>query len=403
MKKTLLTVTGIWLMVISLSMGWNLYSLRSEHEKRLLQATRTLYDQMVVARQWNSFHNGVYVKITDQVQPNPHLKDPERDLSCSGFSLTKINPAFMTRLLSERTGKELGIEFRVPGLNPLNPSNTPDEWEKKALIDFTENNIPEKYELISQENDSYFIYMKSLKAEASCLSCHTEKGYKLNDIVGGIRIKLFNPGKPEVKPVILGYVILGILGLGLILFFGQRLVRAYDTIQHQAVFDGLTNIPNRRHFNDRMAMEIRRARRLQKPLAVIMADIDHFKAYNDFYGHAKGDEVLIRVAQAFQSALKRPEDFCARYGGEEFIVLLPDTDENGAAFMADRILDQVRGLNIPHEKSLVRPVVTVSLGVGISVSGAEDADSLIRRADSALYQAKNNGKDRFEIFREIRK
>ena len=356
---------------------------------------------MVITRSWNSLHNGVYVKITDQTKPNPYLKDPERDLQCEGFSLTKINPALMTREISDMTGRDGGARFHVSGLNPLNPQNKPDEWEKKALEDFTKKTAIEKSEFLFDGQNRYFMYMKGLTSEASCLVCHTEKGYRLNEIIGGISIKIFNPSKPDFLPLLFGHLLIGGLGLIIILFSGAKLIKAYDTIAHQAAFDALTNIPNRRYFNERMTMELKRTRRLGTPISIIMADIDHFKGYNDFYGHDKGDNVLVRVAGTIKETLRRPVDFCARYGGEEFIIVLPETDEKGAVHIAGVILEQVRNLNIRHERSLVADVVTISLGIASETKAVSDHETMIRNADTALYKAKSSGKNRFEIFQSF--
>jgi diguanylate cyclase (GGDEF)-like protein len=132
-----------------------------------------------------------------------------------------------------------------------------------------------------------------------------------------------------------------------------------------------------------------------------MADIAHFKGYNDFYGHDRGDDVLVRVAGAIKGALQRPVDFCARYGGEEFIVVLPDTDEKGAIHVVKKILEQVRALNIRHERSMVAEFVTISLGIFSDTQTASDHETLIRNADTALYKAKSNGKNRFEVFGSV--
>lgn len=397
MKKPFFGVVCIWLAVLCLSFFWNFHSLLSNQEKLILQTAKTLFDQMIITRRWNSLHNGVYVKVTDQTQPNPYLKDPERDLQCQGFSLTKINPALMTREISEMTDKKLGALFHVSGLNPLNPHNKPDEWEKKALEEFSKKISIEKSEFILDGRNHYFIFMKGLTSEASCLVCHTEKEYTPDGIIGGISIKIFNPPKPDFFPILTGHLIIGGLGFIIILFSGTKLIKAYETIQHQAVFDALTHLPNRRYFNERMVMELKRAKRLKAPISVIMADIDHFKAYNDFYGHDKGDEVLVRVAGAIKETLQRPVDFCARYGGEEFIVVLPDTDERGAVHVVQQILEQVRALNIRHERSMVAEFVTISLGIFSDANS--DHETLIKNADTALYKAKANGKNRFEVFR----
>ncbi len=398
MKNKLYSVVAFWLLIVSISAYWNITSIKSNQYALIFQTAKTLFDQMVITRQWNSSLNGIYVKVSDQTKPNIYLDDPQRDLLCGGISLTKMNPAFMTRQISELTNKKLGIQFHVAGLNPLRPGNRPDAWEKKALENFSNNKIVEKGEMISKPNETFFRYMKGLKAEQSCLACHTEKGYKLNDILGGISVKIFNPPKANIIPIIFGHLFIGVIGLFFIFFSGFKLIGAYKIINHQATFDALTSIPNRRYFNDRTLMEVSRARRLGNPLSIIMADIDNFKEYNDCYGHDKGDEALISVANAIKNTLKRPSDFCARYGGEEFIIILPETDKDGAAHVAEQLIGNVRNLNIKHEKSTVEKTLTISLGVATEINVSRRYEDILKKADQALYKAKSMGKNRYEYF-----
>ncbi len=398
MKIKLIGVLIIWGSIIAFSLYWNIQSTRSNQARLTLQTAQTLFDQMVITRQWNSNHNGVYVKITDQTQPNPYLVDEQRDLNCDGILVTKINPAYMTRQLSEMSDKNMGVQFHVAGLKPLRPGNEPNAWERVALENFSKGKGKEKGELIKRDKDKYFLYMKALIAEPSCISCHAQKGYKEGDVLGGISIKILNPEKAKLFPIILGHLIIGGLGALFILMSGLKLIEAYKTIHHQAIFDGLTNIHNRRYFNDRITMEVKRAQRLSFPFSVIMIDIDNFKNYNDYYGHVVGDKALILIAQSIKSTLNRPVDFCARYGGEEFIIILPETDEAGAIHIAKNLLSNIRQLNLPHEKSTISDVVTVSLGIATETCITCSADEIVKMADNALYLAKANGKDRFKVF-----
>lgn len=162
--------------------------------------------------------------------------------------------------------------------------------------------------------------------------------------------------------------------------------------------DGLTGVPNRRCFDAALQKEWLRARRDGQPLSALMIDIDHFKAYNDTYGHLQGDLCLRQVAQAIVSALKRSGDFAARYGGEEFVVLLPNTDLAGALSTAGIIRANVRSAAIEHSSSPVSPHVTVSIGIsGIVPTMDIDPDALVAAADVALYQAKSGGRNRVEV------
>ena len=172
--------------------------------------------------------------------------------------------------------------------------------------------------------------------------------------------------------------------------------RQADAMRELTMTDALTGVSNRRHFNETMAIEWRRCGRLIMPLAVIMIDIDHFKQYNDHYGHQMGDTCLQQVAAAMKRCAARPQDLLARYGGEEFILLLPQEGLDGAEVVAQRILDEVRRLRQPHAIAPTAPYVTVSMGLA-SVTPQEniDPDSLIRTADSLLYRAKHTGRNRY--------
>jgi diguanylate cyclase (GGDEF)-like protein len=172
--------------------------------------------------------------------------------------------------------------------------------------------------------------------------------------------------------------------------------RQSDALREMSLTDGLTGVANRRNFNHTMENEWRRCARAGLPLALIMADIDCFKLYNDHYGHLAGDACLQQVSAAMGRCAGRPPDLLARYGGEEFIILLPQENWQGAEVVAQRILDEVRGLALPHAASTVGPHVTVSMGVAsmMPTEGNESA-VLIRAVDALLYRAKGEGRDRY--------
>ncbi len=162
--------------------------------------------------------------------------------------------------------------------------------------------------------------------------------------------------------------------------------------------DGLTGLSNRHKFDQVWAQEWQRAVRQGLPLAVVMIDVDHFKTYNDHFGHPAGDECLRRLAAVLARSVRRAGELAARYGGEEFVVVLPGVDENGALQEAERIRTEVFQLGIPHGGSSAAPVVTVSLGVAARVpQRAEGLYQLLQEADDALYQAKNSGRNRVRV------
>jgi len=159
--------------------------------------------------------------------------------------------------------------------------------------------------------------------------------------------------------------------------------------------DALTGIANRRYFDQEFAKQWQWSLRKQRSLAVIMFDIDFFKAYNDNYGHPQGDIALRVVAQALKAAQLRPLDTVCRYGGEEFVLILSETDVAGAIVVAERMRQAVEDLAIPHQYSSVGPVLTVSAGVGSLVPQSDgSSDKILSQADKALYNAKEHGRNR---------
>lgn len=163
-------------------------------------------------------------------------------------------------------------------------------------------------------------------------------------------------------------------------------------LEKMSNIDSLTSLYNRRFFNEAYQREWLSAVRSQDVLAVLMVDIDHFKKYNDTYGHLQGDKCLKSVADAVQRAVKRPRDLVARYGGEEFVILLSETDTSGACRIAEQVLFNIKELGIRHAASSIDGIVSVSIGVASTIPKLDDlSDELLKLADEALYRAKNNG------------
>lgn len=162
-----------------------------------------------------------------------------------------------------------------------------------------------------------------------------------------------------------------------------------------AELDGLTNIPNRRAFNEFLYDEWRRCFRLKKTITLAIVDLDHFKLLNDSYGHQSGDECLVKVGKLLREFAKRPGDICARYGGEEFALVWSDTDLNNARSQAGRLLKNIENLNIPNKNSPVESYLTASIGIAEMLPDKDtDLTELISKADNMLYRAKGSGKNR---------
>lgn len=175
-----------------------------------------------------------------------------------------------------------------------------------------------------------------------------------------------------------------------------KMLEQYQILHALSHIDELTNIANRRTFDESWNNEWEDAQRHHMPVTLMLGDIDNFKTYNDTFGHQKGDDCLRQIAAAMRSTLKRPLDIVARYGGEEFGIILPQTSKERAATIAQRLLEAVRQLQIPHAEEAGKPYVTISIG---SATWNPDCsftqDELFTHADKALYQAKREGKDRY--------
>jgi diguanylate cyclase (GGDEF)-like protein/PAS domain S-box-containing protein len=173
----------------------------------------------------------------------------------------------------------------------------------------------------------------------------------------------------------------------------QKLQEAYNAVEALSVTDALTGLANRRRFDQYMAAEWRRSMRDRQPLSLLMLDVDKFKVYNDTYGHQRGDNCLKQIAEACMDVVARPGDLVARFGGEEFVVILPNTESDGAMQVANEICEALRGRRLPHTGNLPG-IVTISIGCATLIPRfGKHAPDLIEIADKALYKAKFNGRN----------
>ena len=203
----------------------------------------------------------------------------------------------------------------------------------------------------------------------------------------------------RAKAVVISAIVLVLCGLTvfLSLLYGRDLRRRsalQAELARMSRTDALTGLPNRRRFDEVSERALKSARRTGKPLSLLLVDADHFKRYNDRHGHAVGDEVLKGIARCLFASVRRPDDLVARVGGEEFVLLLPDTDEEGALRIARKVHDTVASFGLPTA-GIGAGTVTVSIGLANDDGSAGDGtDVLYRRADAALYEAKATGRNR---------
>lgn len=398
--------TGLVLVIAATATVIGLY-LRTEQLVMLgvRQQAESFLDLVVATRNWNADHGGLWVVQGEHAQTNPYLLklgvDPETSTP-SGTGLTLRNPAIMTRELSEALSDEGNVQFRLTSLKPVNPQNRPDEWETMELRAF-ERGAKEADDTVTRESGRAYRLMRPLITESGCIRCHGGQGYRVGDVRGALSVQIDLSAVDEQlrgNAISLAFLWLGVVGaLGFILFalvfrMASRLEKGEAKLKALATTDELTGIANRRTTMERLDAELERSRREGSEFGVIELDIDHFKNVNDTFGHAAGDEVLRSMARVMRDHV-RAYDTIGRIGGEEFLVVAPDIDEAGLKALAERIRHGVVGCPIEIEPNQCIHV-TVSAGYAVIRGESETARELLQRADTALYTAKEKGRDRVE-------
>lgn len=354
---------------------------------------KAYYELIMLTRMWNANHGGVFVKKKEGVEPQPML-DRFNIETKSGDILVLRNPAVMTREISEYT-KEYGeFSFHITSLNPINPKNMPDEFDKRALLAIV-GGAEEYSDMEVTGRKTFLRYMRPLYVKQFCLNCHEKQGYELNEVRGGISLTLdVTATQKKLTQNVLLIVLFAVFALGFLMVFVwyftddlfKKIVAAREEIEEMAITDGLTRLFNRRYIEYRLGQEFNRAKRNHTSLSCMIMDIDYFKNINDTYGHTAGDLVLNDISKAIKSNV-RDYDIVGRYGGEEFIVILPHTSVGMAKRMAERLRKTIKLLQVNNIS------VTVSIGVTRNMPEDTSIDDLVKRADMHLYEAKQSGRD----------
>lgn len=364
---------------------------------------RSHFHNILLMRQWNASYGGVFVEKVPGVESNPYLENPDITTG-DGKLYTKKNPALMTREISELADKHGMFTFHITSLNPLNPHNDADEFERNSLREF-EAGKTESMCTVTEGGKSVFRYMAPLFAENACLPCHAKQGYKAGDIRGGISVSFdissVQKARDEMETVIVFLCAATlILLLGVLYFFIFKLMRklrdAHAKLESMVMTDPLTGLSNRRFLFERLEVEFERAKRYGTSLACLIIDVDYFKRVNDAHGHLAGDEVLKGVAGLIKSST-RSSDISARFGGEEFLLLLPDTGLEGARQAAEKLRSALQATEFTTPEG-VRIFVTASFGCSSleasNTATVKDTETFVRMADQALYLAKAAGRNR---------
>lgn len=456
-KKLGFLISGVLIAIFVLTAFWFDDFAHRNLEKLMLQQARVIYQQIMITRSWNAAYSGIYARKTPGVETNKYLFEagPGQGIPSAiipeitdkhGHVYTLKNPALMTRELSELTAKHSDIRFHLTSLNPINPGNIPDDFEKRSLQQF-ETGLKETSELSRNNDKQYFRFMAPLYVEHSCLACHGFQGYKVGDVRGGIsltlpmnnELELLNTSRVQflagagillvlvIIAIILGSRYLVTRPLHLLQQFASSmgkpqqvpeellarsdevgllakelndanatLLAQRDVILQDAQTeqdgntDTLTGVYSRRYLFSEGTRLYDRWRRDGAGIAILMIDIDHFRHINDKYGHLAGDDVLIAVTQILMKQC-RPYDLVARYGGEEFLVMLEASSYGSGNSSAQRILQSIA--EHVFRSGGIELRITVSIGV-VEGSSLGDFDSTLRKADEALIEAKESGRNR---------
>jgi diguanylate cyclase (GGDEF)-like protein len=393
-------------------------------ENILFQQASTLFNNIVTMRKWSSDHGAIFVKSHDGITPNPYLED-NHTYTKDNELLIKINPAWMTRQLSEMSNKKENFYFKITSLDPVNPINIPDDFEKKALKDLIKDKNKKFY--TNMENDRYNL-LGPLIVEPSCLKCHSNQNYEVGDIMGGLRISIPMDNYIENTQILdtktnFLYIITFFTSIVFILIITFTITSIYSrelnilklnrTLERKvksrtkelsdankklleiSTIDYLTNISNRRHFFEIGTKYFHITQRENNDLTIIAIDIDFFKKINDTYGHNIGDEILKFITNIINKDIRKSDIF-ARTGGEEFSILLNNTDEKKAYIFAEKIRKDIE--NSIYKNKDLEIKVTISLGISQLRQNDEKLDSIIVRADKALYQAKRANRNKSIIY-----
>ena len=377
---------------------------------KTMNEARKLYSSNVVGR----------VKSMDDVTVSPEYHSINGGIP---------NPATYTIELGERISDvSEGVLFRLysdyPFPNRQKNGGPRDSFEREALNYLKEHPEASFYRKEELGDRLSFRYTEALIMEPSCVACHNalpnspKQNWKIGEVRGIVEITqpldnillIANDGLKVIYTTLAIVIALAISGLILVIGrfrtineeLEEKVAQRTFDLHRLATVDELTQLVNRRQFNNLLEQEWRRGLRRQQPLSLILCDIDCFKNYNDTYGHLAGDDCLRFVARVLQSSVKRGREVAARYGGEEFAIILPEADSVEASKVAALIRNSVHNLKIPHKNSSSCNYVTLSMGIATVIpSYINSYEQLIKASDEALYEAKNRGRDRFILFNDL--
>ncbi|MHB9003755.1 MAG: sensor domain-containing diguanylate cyclase [Coriobacteriia bacterium] len=389
---TVVVYTGIY--VLSRTLVYD--SLRSD--------AGSYFDLVIDMRQWNSSHGGVWVAKSRSIESNPYLRELgiNPDITTEdGAVLTMRNPSVMTSEISELTRERTGVTFHLTSLDYLNPDNAPDAWERESLRAFERGEV-ERFDVATIDGVRHYRYSAPLTVDDSCLSCHGSQGYTRGDVRGAVTVSIPMANTDATlrrTAAFLGAmtmltILISIIVLRMLLSRMERKIETTNQeLKQMALTDALTGVLNRGAVLARLNQEYGRAIRTGMLISVLMLDLDHFKRVNDTMGHAVGDCALQTFTDRVHNSI-RGYDALGRIGGEEFLVIAPGTGSETAYELAERVRIAIADEPFTCSNEFA---VTVSVGVATLHPDDKGADSLLARADDALYAAKDAGRNRVVV------
>jgi signal transduction histidine kinase len=370
---------------IGLSLRTSLKEIDKHNLEVASEGARNVFRMIVLARQWNASHKGVYVPVDEKTKPNAHLIDPQRDVMTSdGLALTLVNPAYMTRMISEMSTLDGEISFRSTSLAPINPQNAPDAWEREALLSFA-NGVREVKELTTKDKgETIFRFIAPLIVSKECLGCHAAQNYIEGDIRGGISISqnyapFLQAARPSEQTTVISHILVFLLFVVLSGWSMERLRSSWQELEQN--IDELGKTRDDLIQNEKMAslgrMVAGFAHELNTPVGIALASISHNEAtLNDIDGLLKNEEVseedlrerlatLRHSGELALSNLKRAANLVHRFKRSS----IDQTSEQTRVFFVQELIDDVVfSLNSQLKKAPTR--VTTKCPEDLAIDGA---------------------------------
>jgi diguanylate cyclase (GGDEF)-like protein len=410
-RKTLVIPLSAWILLACASLIWNIHTIRQNTLDAFISEAQTLTHVALSTIQWTAHHERVYVPLTEWVPMEPYFdKLPEMEVvTTGGLRLTRMSHYAIIRQVAEQAhfhgwGRK---SIRVTSLQPLNPVNEPDEWERETLKRF-EKGETERFAVIGDGPDALLKYMVPIRITATSL--HYSKGYTGGALSGGLAVSelvesRFAMVKPQVISIAATHTAILVTVATAMLFLLSRLRRQWldldqlnseqkrmiaklaeseAKLEEMAVTDELTGLKNRRGFLLLADQQLKAAHRDNAKLSFIFIDVDGMKTINDQYGHNEGDQALVAAASILRNTF-RESDVIARIGGDEFVAMIAETESNGCV-----ILDRLQQ-NLHLYNAAAKHDYRLSLSAGVVYSNSSkpsNIQDLLKNADALMYESK---------------